>query len=190
MLGFGEKRWSPWNRLGSLGRTVALRSQSLSEQIASPLIRGVDAHETLLPCQGRYPAKDARDQGTRLQKICYAESEMRRSFNIAIALMAILLLARPFDCFASGKFDRKAADCCTKGKCHQSADSDPCCKASLPDGNHFVSGKAADHSSPQLAVISVQVPSLAPPQPIEAPSTAVSHPPPRGRTTANLPLLI
>lgn len=115
---------------------------------------------------------------------------MRRSFHIAIALMAILLLARPFDCFASGKFDRKAADCCTKGKCHQSADSDPCCKASLPDGNHFVSGKAADHSSPLLAVISAQVPSLAPPQPLEAPSIAVNHPPPLGRTTTNLPLLI
>ena len=116
--------------------------------------------------------------------------EMWRSLHVAIALMAILLLARPFDCFASGKFDRKAADCCTKGKCHQSADSDPCCKASLPDGNHFVGGKAADHSSPLLAVISDPVPNLAPPQQVEAPLVAVNHPPPLGRTTSNLPLLI
>src|SRR5579872_700699 len=115
---------------------------------------------------------------------------MRRGFHIAIALVAVFLLARPFDCFASGNFDRKAADCCAKGKCHQSADSDPCCQSSTPDSNHFVGNKAADHSSPLLAVISAQVPSLAPPQPIEAPSIAVSHPPPPGRTTTNLPLLI
>ena len=115
---------------------------------------------------------------------------MRRGFHLAIALVAVLLLARPFDCFASGKFDRKAADCCSKGKCHQSADSDQCCKASLQDGNHFVGNKTADHSSPLLAVIPTQVSSLAPPQPLEAPVIAVSHPPPLGRTTTNLPLLI
>lgn len=121
---------------------------------------------------------------------CYPEAEMRRGFHIAIALVAVLLLARPFDCFTSGKFDRKAADCCSKGKCNQSADADPCCQGSLPDGDHFVAGKAADHSSPLLAVISARVPSLATPELVEAPAVAVSHPPPLGRITGNLPLLI
>jgi hypothetical protein len=115
---------------------------------------------------------------------------MWRGFHIAIALAAVLLLARPFDCFASGTFDRKAADCCAKSKCHQSADSDQCCKAGLPDGNHFVGSKAADHSSPLLAVVSAAVPSLAPPHQVEAPVIAVSHPPQLGGTTRNLPLLI
>jgi hypothetical protein len=116
--------------------------------------------------------------------------KMRRGLHIAIALVAVFLLARPFDCFASGKFDRKAADCCAKGKCHQSADADPCCKASLTDGNHFVSGKAAGHSSPLLAVIADTVPNLAPPPQVQGPLVTVNHPPPLGRTTGNLPLLI
>jgi hypothetical protein len=115
---------------------------------------------------------------------------MRRGFHIAIALVAVFLLAKPFDCFASGAFDRKAADCCAKSKCHQSADSDQCCKASVPDGSHFVGGKAADHSSPLLAVIFDRVPNLAPSQPVEVPSIAVSHPPPLSWSTSNLPLLI
>lgn len=116
--------------------------------------------------------------------------KMRRGLHIAIALVAVFLFARPFDCFASGKFDRNAADCCAKGKCHQSADADPCCQSSTPDGNHLAGGKAAEHSSPLLAVISDTVPNLAPPQQVEAPLVAVNHPPPLGRTTSNLPLLI
>lgn len=115
---------------------------------------------------------------------------MQRGFHIAIALVAVLLLARPFDCFAGGTFDRKAVDCCTKGKCHQSADSDPCCKASVPDGGHFMGGKAADHSSPLLAVIFDRVPNVTPSQSVEVPSIAVSHPPPLGWSASNLPLLI
>src|SRR5579862_1223895 len=115
---------------------------------------------------------------------------MRRGLQLAIALVAVILLVRPFDCFASGTFDRKAADCCAKGKCHPSADSDQCCKSNVPDGYQLVASKVADHSSPQPAVLSVRVPNLAPAQPVEAPSIAVSHPPPLGPIVRNLPLLI
>jgi len=114
---------------------------------------------------------------------------MRRGLHIAIALLAVLLTARPFDCFASGTFDRKAADCCAKGKCHPSADSDQCCKSSLPDGNHFLGNKAADHSSPLAVVVASSVPILAPPQLLETPSIAVSHPPPLVSISRSLPLL-
>src|SRR4051794_23241694 len=104
--------------------------------------------------------------------------KMHRGFQLAVAVLAVFLLPRPFDCFASGTFDRKAADCCAKGKCHPSADSDQCCKASVPDGNHFLATKAADHSSPLGVVVASCVPTLAPPQLLETPLIAVSHPPP------------
>jgi hypothetical protein len=135
------------------------------------------------------PIRSVRQPGATSRSVML-NLKMRRGFHIAIALVAVFLLARPFDCFASGEFDRKAADCCAKGKCHQSADADPCCKSSTPDGNQFLGGKAAEHSSPLAAVISDPVPSLAPPQQVEAPLVAVSHPPPLGRTASNLPLLI
>jgi hypothetical protein len=78
--------------------------------------------------------------------------------HIAVALIAVFLLVRPFDCFSSGKFDQKAADCCKKGKCSPS-NSDDCCKATIPDGNRLATSKAADHSPPVLdVVIGVDVP--------------------------------
>jgi hypothetical protein len=83
---------------------------------------------------------------------------MRRSMHIAVAVLAVLLLVRPFDCFASGKFDQKAADCCKKGKCSPS-NSDDCCKATVQDGNQFVTSKATDHSSPVLDLLMADVPS-------------------------------
>ncbi len=115
---------------------------------------------------------------------------MRRGFHLAIALVAIALLIRPLDCFASGTFDRQVADCCAKGDCHPSAASDPCCQGTVPAANHFVAGKAVDHSSPLAASVSTGVPTLAPAQSIEAPSIAVSHPPPLGVANPSRPLLI
>src|SRR5579872_7540611 len=84
--------------------------------------------------------------------------QMRRSMHIAVALLAVFLVTRPFDCFAGGKFDQKAADCCKKGKCSPS-NSDDCCKATVQGGNQFVTSKAPDHSSPVLPVTVADVPS-------------------------------
>ena len=76
--------------------------------------------------------------------------------HIAVAFLAVLLLVRPFDCFAGGKFDQKAADCCKKGKCSPS-NSDDCCKATIPGGYQLVSSPTPDHSDLVLAVSSTIV---------------------------------
>ncbi len=74
-------------------------------------------------------------------------NRMRRGIHIAIALLAIILVAKPFDCFAGGAWTKKAADCCKKGKCAPRADADECCKATVPGGNQFVGAKPVDHSA-------------------------------------------
>jgi len=84
--------------------------------------------------------------------------KMRRGVHIAVTLLAVFLLVRPFDCLAGGKFDQKAADCCKKGKCSPS-NSDDCCKATVQDGNHLLTTKATDHSPPALEVAMADVPS-------------------------------
>ena len=116
---------------------------------------------------------------------------MRRDMHIVVALVAIFLLVRPFDCFSSGKFDTKAADCCKKGKCSPS-NSDDCCQATVPDGNRLATSKVADHSSPVLDVVmAVDVPStISQPSVISIP---VAFRPPPGSPPdfrLNLPLLI
>jgi hypothetical protein len=82
---------------------------------------------------------------------------LRRSVLIAVALLAVFLLVRPLDCFSSGKFDQKAADCCKKGKCSPS-NPDDCCKATVQDGNQLVTAQATDHSAPVLAVVETEFP--------------------------------
>jgi hypothetical protein len=73
---------------------------------------------------------------------------MRRGIYIATSLAAILLLIRPFDCFANPTPTREASDCCKKGKCAPSANADDCCKATVPGGDQFLVSKASDHSAP------------------------------------------
>lgn len=110
----------------------------------------------------RLPASHGLDKGIarrcnpqRLQSATV--KQMRRSMHIAVAVLAVLLLVRPLDCFAGGKFDQKAADCCKKGKCSPS-NSDDCCKATVQDGNQFVTSKAPGHSSPVLDLLMADVP--------------------------------
>jgi hypothetical protein len=83
---------------------------------------------------------------------------MRRGVHIAVALLAVFLLVRPFDCFSSGKFDQKAMDCCKKGKCSPS-NPDDCCKATVPSGNQLATVRTTDHSLPVLDVVLADAPS-------------------------------
>ena len=110
--------------------------------------------------------------------------------HIAVAVLAVLLLVRPFDCFAGGKFDQKAADCCKKGKCSPS-NSDDCCKATVPGGNQLVTSKAPGHSSPVLDLLAEDVPNPTSNPLITFLAVAV-HPPPGSSPDfrLNLPLLI
>jgi hypothetical protein len=77
---------------------------------------------------------------------------MRRSIHIAITLLAVLLLLKPFDCFGSGQFTQKAADCCKKGKCVPSSNADDCCKGTLPGGKQLAVSKASHHAPPVLEI--------------------------------------
>lgn len=112
---------------------------------------------------------------------------MRRGFHIAISLMVVVLLVRPFDCFAATAPSRQAADCCLKGKCVPTANSDECCKNTVPDNNQLAPSKAAEHS---IAFTVVHIPDLVSPTFLAA-GDPVSHPPPGVRFTSHsLPLLI
>src|SRR5438067_1770686 len=71
---------------------------------------------------------------------------MHRAVHIAITLMMVLLLVRPFDCLA-GLTTPKAADCCAKGKCLPTRGADECCKATPPSGIQFVVAKPSHASS-------------------------------------------
>ena len=117
--------------------------------------------------------------------------KMRRGIHIAIALVAIVLLAKPFDCFASGAWTKKAMECCKKGKCAPTANSDECCKSTSTERGQLTQSKAANQPTPLLAVVAVDIRILACPLAFKALGDAVSHPPPRIEFTAsNLPLLI
>ena len=115
---------------------------------------------------------------------------MFRSDHIAVAVLAVFLLVRPFDCFSSGRFDLKAADCCKKGKCSPS-NSDDCCKATIQGGGQIVAPKATHHSSPVLDLALAEVPSTTSELLIIALAVDIHAPPgspPEFRL--NLPLLI
>ena len=116
---------------------------------------------------------------------------MQRGIHISIALIAVLLLVRPFDCFAIGASSQKAAECCLKGKCVPTAKSDDCCKNTVPDGNQLVTSKAADHLHPLVSFTAAHIPTLISPWTFDGFVDTIRHPPPRiGLTAPSLPLLI
>ena len=116
---------------------------------------------------------------------------MRRGIHIVIALVAVVLLAKPFDCFAGGAWTKKAADCCKKGKCAPTTDADDCCKATVPGGIQFLGSKAADHSVPVVDLVSANGPDMSSPL-LDGGPLFVVHSPPGSPPDLhrNLPLLI
>jgi hypothetical protein len=115
---------------------------------------------------------------------------MRRSVQLVVSLLAVLLLALPSDCFASRPADQKAAECCKKGKCNPS-NSDDCCKATVPGDHQLVASKAIHHPLPALAVVPTYLP-MAAPQPFVVARFVEIHQPPGSppNLRLNLPLLI
>lgn len=115
---------------------------------------------------------------------------MGRSIQFVVSLLAIVLLVRPYDCFASVR-TREAMDCCLKGKCVPSAHADDCCKNTIPAANHLLASKAAGHWTPMLAL---GVPSVSVPLPTVAIQISIDllrrAPPPLNLSAVNRPLLI
>jgi hypothetical protein len=117
--------------------------------------------------------------------------EMRRVLHIAVSLIAVALLLRPFECFAAGTPSGGEADCCLKGKCAPTANSDACCKNSVPVRDQFVPLKLNGHVSPLIVIVSACVPVLVPSSTRRAFTDSVRHPPPRIELISpSLPLLI
>ena len=116
---------------------------------------------------------------------------MRRGIQIVVSIVAVLILLRPFDCFATGPRTREAMNCCLKGKCAPSKNADGCCKNTVPDANQFIGSKAAGHWAPVVALAPASASQLVPTFLFEASVDLPRHPPPRGSLSArNLPLLI
>jgi hypothetical protein len=116
---------------------------------------------------------------------------MRRAVHIAVSLMVVVLLLRPFDCFAFDAPRSEVAECCLKGKCAPSAKSDACCRNSVPVEDQLVPSKAAEHLFPLIALAAVFAPILAPGPAFRAIAAPARHPPPRIDLVApSLPLLI
>src|SRR5712691_1030223 len=110
--------------------------------------------------------------------ICYSLNSMRRGIHIAIAVLGILLLAKPFDCFAGGAWTQKASDCCKKGKCAPRADADECCKATVAGGNQSLgASKAPDHALPAMDVVRANGLGLSP-ESFNEDSIFIAHAPP------------
>jgi hypothetical protein len=82
---------------------------------------------------------------------------MRRGVHISVALLAVLILIRPFDCFAGG-FTRKAAACCAKGKCLPTSNADDCCKGTVPEASQLSKPDAPEQPTPVHAVIVADLP--------------------------------
>lgn len=63
---------------------------------------------------------------------CYHSRTVRRAVHILTAVVAIVLVLRPLDCFGAG-MTREAAECCLKGKCGSALSNDDCCKGTVAD---------------------------------------------------------
>src|SRR5215470_15127891 len=100
---------------------------------------------------------------------------MTRSIHIVVSLVAVVLLARPFDCFATGTSSQEAMECCLKGKCGSTAKADTCCKNSVP-GDQLVTSKAADYSTPVDVFITSSASTLVRALAVQAAFDLLRHP--------------
>src|SRR5436309_9621549 len=80
-----------------------------------------------------------------------SSNRMRRGVHIAVSVLAVVLLLKPFDCFSGGKFTKEAADCCKRGKCRPST-KDDCCKGTLPGGKDLVTAAKAQQNHVPIAL--------------------------------------
>jgi len=116
---------------------------------------------------------------------------MKRGVHIFVSLVAVVLLARPFDCFATAQPSREAMDCCLKGKCGPSAKSDECCQNSSPDKGQFTIAKTGQHFGPQPVLAPASTLATVPDSSSDGSIDLMRHPPPmRGFIARSLPLLI
>src|SRR5258708_5244649 len=120
---------------------------------------------------------------------------MSRSVHIAAALVGVLVVLRPVDCFSATGVTREAIDCCKKGKCFPTKDSDRCCKKTIPDGQQFVAGASKAQSHSPTAVVGIIAPDTVRTLPmtyLTADLLSNIHSPPGAspQFRVNLPLLI
>jgi hypothetical protein len=147
------------------------------------------ATRTGLGSHARSSNQAAENRPLGIEKICYPQIEVRRGIHIALSLVAVFLLLKPFDCFSGNRFTKEAADCCRKGKCTPST-GDDCCKGTLPGGKQLVASKAQNHQVP------IALPTIEPVIFVEPVFTASTfdqvHAPPGSPPSSrlNLPLLI
>ena len=117
-----------------------------------------------------------------------SSKRMRRGVHIAVSLLAVFLLLKPFDCFSGRKLTKEAADCCKRGKCRPST-GDDCCRGTLPGGNDLLTAAKA-HELPLALPANVNAPSV---ERVLLPTTFVETSFPPGSPPSsrrNLPLLI
>jgi hypothetical protein len=124
-----------------------------------------------------------------MQTLVFSNRMVRRT-KIVLSLLAVVLLVRPFDCFASARTPQ-AMECCLKGKCAPTAKADDCCKNTVPGATHFVGSKGGGQSAPVLDVAPSFIPGAPPVSSAEVCVNLFRHPPPSGSLNArSLPLLI
>ena len=130
---------------------------------------------------------------TRQHKLCVrldVSGQMKRGLQIFVSLLAIVLLPRPFDCFANAR-TLEAMKCCMKGQCAPSAKADDCCKNTVPNTNHFVGAKVAGNPTLLVALAAAPISMPLPALSVPAWQNLAQHPPPPLSLTAlNLPLII
>jgi len=116
---------------------------------------------------------------------------MLRGIRTVVALAAIVLLARPLDCFSAAKLDPKAVDCCKKGKCRPS-NNDDCCKATVQGGDELLASRNTDYPTLALDFVVADIVWFSPLPSLVTPAFARVHAPPESPPgeRLSLPLLI
>ena len=94
--------------------------------------------------------QDVAARATSISWDLVFSNRVRRGIHIAVSLVAVFLLLKPFDCLSGAKFTKEAADCCKRGKCRPST-GDDCCKGTLPGGKDLVAAAKVQPDDSPLA---------------------------------------